>query len=143
MLLSDYLALHNKTKADISRQLNLSASAVSQWQEIPGKWLNVLKGGWTIHKGQLYWQGGVFGHGSEWDYSYSPAKIYHIRRLLNQMGSVAAVADWVKPVQFDRSFIQAVKDNAVCPIVVDMVDASIDGGKRIPSRVYPFEAAAA
>ena len=84
----------------------------------------------------------MFGHGSDWDYSYSPAKISYIRRLIKQMGSVAAVFDWVQPVQFDRSFIQAVADNTVCPIVVNMVDLG-NGGRMVPKRCYPFETALA
>jgi len=128
MLLSEYLERTGKTKAGISRELDLSASAISQWKDIPEKWEKVLDGGWAVHKGRLYWQGSTFGHGSEWDYNYSPAKIFHIRRLLEELGSVQAVWEWVQPIAFERDFIQAVKDDVVCPIVVD----------ASKERVYPF-----
>ena len=128
MLLTDYLTENGKTKAGIAKELELSPSAVSQWKEIPEKWMQVLKGGWAVHKDRLYWQGSTFGHGSDWDYNYSPAKIFHIRGLLKMLGSVSAVVDWVHPVQFEREFIQAVKDDNVCPKVVD----------NESKPVYPF-----
>ena len=138
MKLDKWLEIHGKSKADVARILELSRAAVTKWDEIPEKWLGVLDGGWLVHKDRLYWQGSTFGHGSEWDYSYSAHKIFFIRQLLKDLGSVQAVSEWVSPVQFGSGFIQAVKDDVVCPMVTDMVEGRIKGGKAIPKLVYPF-----
>ena len=164
MLLSEYLESEKTTRAELSRRLGVSKAAISKWEEIPENHLKILMGeieepvnlsevdekdascppigvsarNWKIVDGKLHWQGSVFGHGSEWDYNYSPAKIIHIRELLKQMGSVEAVYNWIQPVQFDKDFIEAVSKDLVCPIVVDMVFPKI-GDRPIPKRVYPFE----
>ena len=157
MLLSDYLNESGETKASLSRRLGISAPAIQKWVEIPEKYLlqlsipeatepeiqNSEEGddwefhsrSWKVKDDKLIWQGASFGHGSEWDYNYSPAKIFHIRGLLKQLGRVQAVYEWVQPIAFDRSFIEAVHKNEVCPIVVDMKKR---GGIIIPKRVYPF-----
>lgn len=163
MLLSDYLAVEITTKAELSRRLGVSKVAVSKWVEIPEKHLKVLMGeieepvnldkvskedascppvgvasrDWRVEGEKIHWQGDVFGHGSEWDYNYSASKILHIRELLRQMGSVDAVFNWLQPVQFGKDFIDAVKKDLVCPIIVDMVYPKI-GDRPIPKRVYPF-----
>ena len=163
MRVDEYLSQEGISKAGLAERLGISRAAISQWDEIPEKWMKALAGEieervylpdgneadasvpsvgvasrqWKVVGDKLHWQGGVFGHGSEWDYNYSPAKIRYIRGLLKQMGSVQAVYDWIQPVQFDRGFIEAVHKDVVCPIVVDMVFTKV-GNVPIPKRVYPF-----
>ena len=165
MKIQQYLAQENMTRAELAKKLGVSRAAVYKWDEIPDKHLKILMGeieepvnlskvdeedascppigvserNWKIVDDKLHWQGEVFGHGSDWDYNYSPAKILHIRELLRQMGSVEAVYNWIQPVQFEKDFIEAVSKDLVCPIVVDMVFPRIEGGRPIPRRVYPFE----
>jgi hypothetical protein len=151
------------TRADLAKKLGVSRAAVYKWDEIPDKWEKVLMGeieepvnldkvseedasippvgvasrDWRVEGEKIHWQGEVFGHGSEWDYNYSASKIGHIRGLLERMGSVDAVYNWIQPVQFGKDFIVAVSKDLVCPIIVDMVYPKI-GGSPIPKRVYPF-----
>lgn len=163
MNLDEYLSSTGITKTDLAKKLGVSRAAVSQWKEIPEKWMKVLSGEveepvnlpdvpleepvelpegvvsreWRVVGDKLEWCGGVFGHGSEWDYNYSPSRITYIRGLLKQMGSVQAVYEWIQPVQFDKAFIKAVHEDRVCPIVIDMLAPKV-GGRPVPKRVYPF-----
>ena len=164
MKVDKYLESEGLNKSELASKLGVSRAAISQWDEIPDKHLKILMGeieepvnlskvdeedascppvgvserNWKIVDDKLHWQGEVFGHGSDWDYNYSPARISYIRDLLKRLGSVQAVYDWIQPVQFEKDFIEAVSKDMVCPIVVDMVFPRI-GGRPVPKRVYPFE----
>jgi len=93
---------------------------------------------WDVRDGKLHWLGMSFGHGSEYDYEYSPAKIEFVRGLLKQHGSVAAAFGWLQPVEFPRVFVEDVSKGKVCPCVVDMKPPKLEGGRPIPVRVFPF-----
>ena len=69
---------------------------------------------WSVRGDKVTWLGSEFGHGSEWDYNYSAAKIFHIRRLLEQIGTIQGVMDFCNGI-FENSFIQDVSKNCVCP----------------------------
>ena len=69
---------------------------------------------WFISGDKITWLGSEFGHGSEWDYNYSAAKIFHIRRLLEQVGSVQGVFEFCNCI-FEKDLIRDVSKNVVCP----------------------------
>jgi len=162
MKLSDYLSSEGISKSELAKRLGVSRGAVSQWVDIPEghmKALNesrepedaeieesvpapegweFLSRNWRIKGEKLIWQGGIFGHGSDWDYNYSPARIFQIRRLLKDLGSVAAVLEFSGAVQMDAGLLNDIQKDIVCPIVVDMMKVRIEGGRPVPKRVYPF-----
>ena len=156
MDMTEYLTGKNWTKTDLAKRLGVSKALVGRWEEIPEKYQKVLDSelpediayrDWWIHKDHLHWgmmgKAGrlnvhTFGHGSEFDYNYSMAKIEFIRKLLKQLGSVQAVVEWVHPVEFENQFVKDVKEDIVCPNVVDMRKPPIEGGRPVPKRVFPF-----
>ena len=150
MKLEDYLNEMNCTKADLGKRLGVSKALVGRWDEIPEKYQKILDEelpddihhrDWWVRGERLYWQvdsrGPIrdYGHGSEYDYDFSMAKIDFIRRLIKQLGSPQAVIEWVKPVEFPNEFILDVHKDCVCPNVVDMRKGE---GRAVPTRVFPF-----
>ena len=156
MKLSEYLKENRQTKTGLATWLGINKSLVGRWDEIPEKYAVMLESklpegvvarDWCIRKDHLNWKvmapnGEIrvkrYGHGSEWDYEFSMAKIDFIRSLIKQLGSVGGVIEWIRPVEFPASFIADVSKDCVCPSVVDMHKNKVDGGKPIPVRVFPF-----
>lgn len=105
----------------------------------------VVRRRWKIDGDKVWFLGDLFGHGSEWDFEYSAAKILHIRRLLKH-GDVASVASelsglggfidgkWVPA--HPAKMVQDVKNNVVCPRIVDEVEGP---GHSIAVGVNPWE----
>ena len=156
MKVTDYLKREGITKTELSLWLGVNKSLVGRWEDIPEKHMatldarlpeGIVSRDWSVREDRLHWRvkmpnGDIrvmkYGHGSEWDYEYSMGKIDFIRGLIKQLGGVGAVIEWVKPVMFPSQFIHDVHKDCVCPNVVDMRKARIEGGKPVPVRVFPF-----
>ncbi len=106
--------------------------------------LKVVRRRWRVEGDRVCFLGEWYGHGSEWDFEYSPAKINHIRRLLKH-GTVRSVTEelsglggfidgkWV-PAHPER-MVRDVKDNVVCPRIVDEVEGP---GRSLVVAVDPW-----
>ncbi len=135
--LAEKLGVNRKTVTRMGEKV--SEEVLKILSEFSGEDLEFHSRGWKIKDEKLHWQGMIFGHGSEYDYEFSASKISHIRRELKvRDNDVTALMDWLGGVGFPREFVQDVKDNRVCPNVVDMRKPHIEGGRPIPIRVFPF-----
>lgn len=69
---------------------------------------------YSVKGNKVTWLGSEFGHGSEWDENYSADKILHIRKLLQNTGSIEGVFDFCGGM-FEKSLIIDVSKNNVLP----------------------------
>ncbi len=134
MKLEDFLDRSGMTKAAVADFCQVTRSALTKWEEVPDKHMVLLSSflkekvvtDETVNfltkeekRRQDRKAAGIdlddYGSGSEWDREYSASKIEFIRKMLTELGSVSAVYDWIRPVQFERSFIEDVHKNVVEP----------------------------
>ena len=69
---------------------------------------------YSVKGNKVTWLGSEFGHGSEWDENYSADKILHIRKLLQNTGSIEGVFEFCGGM-FEKSLIIDVSKNNVLP----------------------------
>lgn len=103
---------------------------------------------WHIEGDKVFFNGSWFGHGSKWDFEYSPAKIRYIRRLIKESGvkgtvqtleGLGSVQDGTFIPAHPREMVEDVNHDRVCPVIVDEMESRFEGGATVARRVDPWQ----
>jgi transcriptional regulator with XRE-family HTH domain len=101
---------------------------------------HVVFRGWRIKGEKVYWQRRWWGRGSERDFEFSAATLVHIRKYIKVHGLSGAVQILsTGGADFNSELLREVRDNVVCPVIVDELEPRFAGGASVPFRCNPWK----
>jgi len=87
----------------------------------------VMSRGWKLLGEKVRWLGSDWGHGSEWDFEFSAAKLSQVERMVNPRES--GLSD---------EAISDLKKGILCPIIVDEIESKYVNSEGYRLRNVPF-----
>lgn len=93
---------------------------------------------WKVKGEKVFWQRRWWGRGFR-DFEFSAATLVHLGKHVKSHG-VGGAAQILSAggADFDSELLRAVRDNSICPIIVDEIEPRFAGGASVPFSCDPW-----